>query len=210
MASQPAPTQRSPLTGKQKAGGAIALILAAVYAVEGGYTDHKSDPGGPTNFGVTQQVARQAGYTGDMRDFAKHCVKPGDVCADSIYTERYIRAPGYMPLVEIAPAVAQELVDTAVNMGPPRPNRWFQQSLNELSGLPPLAVDGKIGPATIARYQSLANAYGKAPTCRAVLARLDAKQAAEYARLVRVNPRLKVFYKGWTRHRIGNVDPTTC
>ena len=37
---------------------AIALILSAVFAVEGGYVDNPKDPGGATNHGVTERVAR--------------------------------------------------------------------------------------------------------------------------------------------------------
>ena len=36
---------------------------------EGGYSNHSADPGGATNWGVTQDVARANGYPGDMRDF---------------------------------------------------------------------------------------------------------------------------------------------
>ena len=67
---------RPPARGKLKKGGAItsaiALILTAIYSVEGGFVDDKADRGGPTKYGVTQQVAREAGYRGNMRDFLKH------------------------------------------------------------------------------------------------------------------------------------------
>lgn len=35
--------------------------------VEGGYSDHPSDRGGKTMFGITEAVARSYGYSGDMR-----------------------------------------------------------------------------------------------------------------------------------------------
>lgn len=202
-----------PLSGAQKGGIAvtIAAILASVYVVEGGFVDHPNDPGGATNFGVTQEVARQAGYTGDMRDFPKHCpgVAPKEVCADNIYVSRYIEAPGFMPLVAIEPAIAEELIDTAVNMGPPRPSRWFQQSINEAGGYR-LTVDGKVGKATVGAYVALQGKLGSRSACISILNRLDAKQVAEYQRLVAVNPKLRVFLKGWTRHRIGNVHRARC
>lgn len=188
---------------------AVATILGAVYANEGDYVNNRNDPGGPTRFGVTQAVARDAGYRGDMRYFPKHCTGPATVCADDIYLKRYIVGPGYMPIVEAEPAVGGELVDSAVNFGPTRPSSWYQQAMNELGGAR-LAVDGRIGPASVRAYRSLQVKFGKIPACIATLNRLDKKQKAEYDRLVRVNPRLKEFHRGWVAHRIGNIDRKMC
>ena len=38
---------------------------------EGGYSDHPSDPGGKTQFGITEAVARAHGFTGDMRTLTR-------------------------------------------------------------------------------------------------------------------------------------------
>ena len=46
---------------------AVAAMLASLYADEGGYVNHPSDPGGETNHGVTIGRAREAGYRGPMR-----------------------------------------------------------------------------------------------------------------------------------------------
>lgn len=182
---------------------AVALILAHVYANEGGYVNDPKDPGGETNLGVTKAVARQNGYTGRMIDLQKHCSGTVEVCADNIYFDKYIVKPGYAPMVIIAPAVADELVDTAVNMGPPRPSRWFQEAL----GVP---ADGKVGQVTITAYLKLEQRVGKVPACVQVLDTLDAKQKAEYLRLIAANPSLARFKNGWLKNRIGNVDRREC
>lgn len=200
--------------GKQKAaaGGLLALALAgiigAVYSDEGGFVNNPRDPGGATNYGVTEIVAREEGFRGNMRDFPMHCSATAQVCADAIYIRNYIERPGYMPLVSIEPAIADEMVNTAVNMGGPRPSRWFQESLNELGV--PVIVDGKIGPASIAGYRVLQRTDGKVAACVQMLDKLDWKQQAEYGRLVARNPKLRVFYKGWITHRIGNVNRRDC
>lgn len=201
--------QGRPLGGKK--GGisaAIALIIAAVFAVEGGFVHHKSDPGGATNHGVTERVARQHGYRGDMRALKRRCEVAGEICAESIYLKDYIERPGYLPLVEIDPVVAEEVIDTAVNMGPVRPSRFFQRAVNDVCRTR-LRADGRIGPLTVKAWRDCRRNLGP-PACRAMLARLDAQQEAEYDRLVRVNPRLRVFRRGWQNHRIGNVDPRRC
>lgn len=194
--------------GTAGAAAIIAGILGAIYADEGGYVNHPNDPGGATKYGVTEMVARRAGYRGDMRHFPMHCSASAKICADQIYVRDYIERPGFMPMVAIEPAVADELVNTTVNMGAPRPSRWFQQSLNDLGGR--VAVDGKIGPASIGAYKSVQVRFGKVAACVAMLDRLDARQRAEYDRLVARNPKLKVFHRGWVNHRIGNVDRRDC
>lgn len=201
------PTPRQ--TGRRTAtAAAVAAILAAVFAVEGGYVNDPRDPGGATNHGVTERVARQHGYTGDMRDFARDCLVEGQVCAESVYRKDYIERPGFMPLVEIDAAVAEEVIDTAVNMGPTRPSRWFQRSVN-LTCNTSLTVDGKIGPATVAAWRDCHTNLG-ARACVAMLNSLDGQQEVEYDRLVRVNPALRAFRRGWQNHRINNVPRARC
>lgn len=187
---------------KKAAAASIAAILAGIFAVEGGYVNDPRDPGGETNMGITKRVAMEHGYTGPMRSLPKG--KAGE-----IYIASYIDAPGYRPMIAIEPVVAEELVDTAVNMGPARPSRWFQDGLNRL-GEAHLSVDGRVGPATIAAYQSFQQRAGRITACTAMLDWLDAQQAREYGRMVRVNPGLKVYYKGWMAARIGNADRTKC
>lgn len=188
-----------------KQGGLAASVIAmiaGVIAVEGGYVNHPADPGGETNMGVTKAVAVAHNYTGPMKAL------PREV-AESIYYRTYLVAPGYAPLVEIDAAVTEELFDTTVNMGPGRPSRWFQQTINELCHTK-LAADGRVGPATIAAYKACQPRKGAAILCRLTLRSLDQKQAAEYGRLVRINPKLQAFHRGWLAHRIGNVDRAKC
>lgn len=180
----------------------LTAILTAVFAVEGGYIDHKSDPGGATNHGITETVARSKGYRGSMRDLPKWMAE------DWLVTD-YIVKPGFMPMVVMDPPVAEELVDSAVNFGPARPSKWFQRSLNELGDIK-IPVDGKVGPRTIAAYRHYLLKAGRVAACVTMLDQLDARQRAEYDRLVRVNPRLKVFYRGWINKRVGNVDRRRC
>lgn len=192
------------------AGLALAGILGAVYAHEGGYVNDPADPGGETNYGVTAKTARAHGYKGDMRLFPKHCVGGVKVCADAVYIKSYVKpmtGGEEMPLITIDPAVSNELANTAVNMGLLRPSRWFQASLRDFGY--PVAVDGKIGPQTIfyaLKYRQATGWQG----CQFMLDSLDAKQRAEYDRIVRVRPASRKFYKGWIRLRINNVNRAEC
>lgn len=178
---------------------AALQIIEPTIAIEGGHVNHPNDPGGETNKGITKKVAVAHGYTGPMKTL------PHDV-AVSIYYQSYLVEPGYVPLISLDPAVTTELFDTTVNMGPARPGRFFQQSLNEICPALKLKVDGKVGPASVAGFARCQRTL----LCQAMLPRLDAKQLAEYDRLVRANAKLKVFYRGWVNHRIGNVSLEKC
>lgn len=194
------------MTTKQKGGmtgGVVALILASVFAAEGGYVDNPKDPGGKTNMGITENVARANGYEGNMRALPKEL-------ASSIYFKDYIQKPGYEPFLEIQPAIAEELVDTGVNTGPARPSRWLQISLNSLNrdgkDYPSLTVDGKVGTGTINAYKSLERVRGKIKACEMTLKLLDAHQAVYYVSLTN----LKTFTPGWVDNRVGNVPLSHC
>lgn len=186
----------------KKIGAVAAAIIAGTIAVEGGYVNNKADPGGETNLGITKRVAVQSGYNGPMRTL------PREV-AENIYYEQYMVAPGYEPLIDRDAAVTEELFDTTVNMGAQRPSRWFQQSINSLCAMS-LAPDGHVGAGTIAAYSSCQVRLGSTRLCLAMLDSLDGKQRAEYERLVRVNPKLRIFLRGWIANRIGNVDRRKC
>lgn len=182
--------------------GTAALIIAAVLNVEGGYVNNPKDPGGETNHGITKDVARDHGYTGDMKALTKSM-------AEEIYYQDYIVKPGFTKMVEIQPAVAHKLVDAGVNTGTVRPSRWFQQSLNDLSrngvDYPQISVDGKVGSATISAYQSLEQKRGKIKACELTIKMLDGYQSTYYTSL-----NMPTFTVGWIDNRIGNVPLSWC
>lgn len=197
---------------KRGAGGATALaaILGMIYMNEGGYVNNKADRGGPTRYGVTLQVARESGYLGDMRDFPQHCYGRMTVCADTIYTRKYIYRPGFGPWLEMDPAIAAEVVDTGVNMGPAIAGAFLQRALNDSCSVSRLTVDGKVGTRTTNTYLTCQQAMGPNLLCRAMLTRLDALQEARYRLIAQRNPSQKVFLRGWLAHRINNVPREAC
>lgn len=186
--------------------GVISLILAATMGLEGGYVNNRADPGGATNHGVTQAVARENGYAGDMRALTV-------AQASDIAKSQYIDKPGFEPIIERSPAVGQEMFDTGYNAGPPRVAKWFQESLNHLNNrgrdYPEIAEDGKLGPSTYAAFDALLRQRGVAG-CRVMVKMLDAKQAQHYMKLFGKNSQFEAFAFGWFNDRIGNVDLARC
>jgi lysozyme family protein len=108
---------------------AFALLLDH----EGDFSDHAADPGGKTRFGITEAVARQAGYTGDMRAL------PVDL-AKRIYLDSYWRP---VRADDLPPGVRYIVFDGAVNSGPAQSALWLQRALG-------VTADGVIGPKTLA------------------------------------------------------------
>lgn len=188
-------------------GGAVALILSAIVAVEGGFVDNPNDPGGKTKNGVTEKVARADGYTGPMQEL------PEDR-ALKILSTNYLEKPGLLPLVERSPALAKETADQVVNFGPHRPSCYFQRALNALNDrgriYRNIKVDCRIGPATIAAWDALAAKRGTGDACRVMVKLMDAQQGVEYLRLSEVNAKLQTFTYGWARTRLGNVPLAEC
>lgn len=182
---------------------AVAAIVAAVFAVEGGYVNNPADPGGATNHGVTERVARSHGYKGDMQDLPREF-------ADWVYRADYIDKPGFAPVIQLSPAVGHKVVDAGVNAGPTRAARWYQQALSDLSragqDYPRPAVDGRIGPATLAAYQALQRKRGPVKACELTIKLIDAQQAHHYTRALA----MPAFVVGWVDHRIGNVPLARC
>ena len=125
---------------------------------EGGYVNHLADRGGPTNYGITQAVARAHGYGGAMRDLPPHE-------AAAIYTRLYWLRPGFDAVAERSTAIAAELFDTDVNMGPAVAATFLQRALTALNrngaDYPDLTPDGRVGPTTLAALDAFLRSRGR-------------------------------------------------
>ena len=88
---------------------------------EGDYVNNPKDKGGPTRWGITEQVARAYGYTGDMR------VLPLET-AVAIYRKRYLIEPGFDKILAMSASVGELLFDTGINMGHVNGHRRFRKS----------------------------------------------------------------------------------
>ncbi len=104
-----------------------------VIQYEGGYSAHPMDPGGATNYGITIAVARENGYTGDMRDLSLETAK-------TIYRKRYWDA---IKADSLPFDLRFHVFDAAVNSGITQAVRWLQRAVN-------VGADGIVGPITIA------------------------------------------------------------
>lgn len=178
----------------------IDQLLDDLIAREGGYTNNPADRGGPTNFGVTEQVARAYGYGGAMQSLPKATAK-------SIYKDRYWSRPGFAQVSAIGFAhLAGELFDTGVNMGPKVAATFLQRALNVLnrgaSDYPDITADGDLGPMSLHALNAFRQKRG-AMAETVLLRATDALQAARYIEIAERNPSQETFAYGWIANRIG-------
>lgn len=137
---------------------------------EGGFSDHPADPGGKTRFGITEAVAREVGYRGDMREL------PLDL-AKRIYKGRYWYA---VRAEELPEAIRYAVFDAAVNSGPRQAILWLQRAVGTKD-------DGVIGPKTLAAVHA------------ADPERLLRQLLAQRLRFMTGLPGWPAFGRGWAR-----------
>lgn len=146
------------------------VAIKHVLLAEGGYSDHRDDKGGKTMYGITEAVARRAGYRGDMAEL------PLDL-AKRIYRAEYwdaVRAD------ELPAGIRHVMFDAAVNSGPGQAIKWLQRAVG-------VADDGVLGPVTLAAVGAL--------SADGVRTRLIAQRLRFMASL----PNWPAFGRGWAR-----------
>lgn len=172
-------------------------LIDAIILREGGYTDHPSDRGGPTNYGITEAVARANGYKGPMIEMPRRI-------AEVIYTNRYIKDPGFHRVAEISELLAEEMIDTGVNMGPAIPTPYLQRLLNLLnqrgSKYADVFVDGRIGPVTLGALKSFI-AYRKEEGITVLIRAMNSLQATRYIDIAEKKESQEDFIYGWLKNR---------
>ena len=172
-------------------------LIEGIIRREGGYSDHPADRGGPTMYGITEAVARANGYLGPMKDLPKEK-------AESIYYHRYIQAPGFYKIEPLSAALAEEMIDTGVNMGPAIPTPFLQRLLNLFNQrgtkYADIFVDGKIGPITLDALQKFLAYRGKEGET-VLLKAMNSLQTCKYIDFAEAKESQEDFIYGWIRNR---------
>jgi lysozyme family protein len=116
---------------------AFETAFSTIAGIEGGFSDRDraADPGGATKYGITERVAREWGYKGEMRDLP---IEIARAIAKAWYWERY-------QCDQFDPRIAFQVFDAAYNGG--YPVKWLQECV----GATP---DGNIGAQTIAAVRA--------------------------------------------------------
>jgi lysozyme family protein len=177
----------------------VDSIIEDVIGREGGYSDHPADRGGKTMWGITESVARANGYHGEMRQMPREVAK-------GIYLRRYVTGPGFGGVMSVSEKIAEELVDTGVNMGPAVASLYLQRALNALNNngkiYNDIIEDGDVGTATLNALRAYLRAR-KGPEGEAVMLKaLNCLQGARYIELATKRTANQAFLFGWLRTRV--------
>jgi lysozyme family protein len=146
---------------------------------EGGYSNHPSDPGGPTNFGITIH---------DYRKYVKPDATAADVRAMTVAQAKAIYRGKYWNVMrcdELPAGIDYCLFDYAVNSGTGRAPKVLQRVLGA-------AVTGRMDDATVRLSHTRAAETLIAAVC---------DERLQFLQNLRTWP---VFGKGWGR-RVGEV-----
>lgn len=141
---------------------------------EGGFSDHKEDPGGPTNLGITlanfRLYVKPNGTVADLKKLTKEQ-------AATCYRRQYWDAVAGS---ELPDGIDLCVFDFAVNSGPSRAAKYLQSVV----GAP---QDGRVGPATLAAVRAKMLATVIHDLCDKRMAFLKGLKT------------WKTFGKGWSR-----------
>jgi lysozyme family protein len=166
-------------------------IIEDIIDREGGYVNHPSDKGGPTNYGITKFVL--AAWRGkrpeDLTERDMMLLSPGE--ASDIYREMYIHRPGLGRIPD--DKLRSFLVDTGVNHGPKRAIKMLQRALK-------IPDDGVIGPKTMLAL------FSAEPT--KLFADVVAERAVAYGKILTADPSQSVFAHGWMNRLAGFIRQT--
>lgn len=170
---------------------------------EGGLSDHPSDPGGITNFGISIVFLQRIANTQEGRDFLDRIGVVLPVTAGAIRSLTADQARSVMKwefwvksrLEELPPLIGICLYDLGVNAGMGRSAIVLQEAINEVSGAHVIAsYAGNVGPLTRRYARELSDAGRQ---LELALADMDRREAW-YSRLVGQKPSLTAFSKGWS------------
>jgi lysozyme family protein len=149
---------------------AVNLVLSQ----EGGYSNNPSDPGGATNFGISQRSYPDLDIANLTQDEAK-----------SIYKRDFWDSQNYQNIN--GKDLSAKIFSLAVNMGPSRANLLMQQALRAVGQN--VQQDGVLGPLTLGAISSVDPGN--------LLAALKSEAAGYYRMLVAKNSQRKQFLNGW-------------
>ncbi len=182
---------------KMKANNLKEKIIGKIIEIEGGYSNNSKDRGGRTKYGITSKTAYANGYIGDIKHlpYSK---------AYKIYSKKYWDINMLDDIAYLSIAIAEEVADTGVNMGPSTAGKFLQRSLNVLNRggelFDDVHVDGKIGLRTVSALRDFLKIRGEDGE-KVLLRMLNALQTNRYILIAEEDESQEEYLYGWVLNR---------
>ena len=164
-----------------------------VIGFEGGYVNDKDDKGGETNYGITTATLESAKAKGWIpSNISIRNLKLSH--AKTIYKNGYWNA---IKADDLPYPLDLIMFDMAVNHGVNTAIKLLQKTLNSMLDFD-LAVDGIIGPKTMAAVEKLTNTGHLRCLCAYILL----NRVELYTSIIQGNKTQEKFFKGWITNRV--------
>lgn len=164
-----------------------------LHDIELGFVDDADDEGGPTNYGVTQRLARKYGYTGEMGQLPIEQAR-------SIAKREFWDSMGLDSVSWLSEPIAWELLEAGYHLGPRHAAAFLQRALNAF-GDGSLVVDGDIGAKTLKALTEYIRRRGPHGV-QCLLRALNSQQCVAYLERVELKPKKRKFIFGWVSKRV--------
>ena len=169
-----------------------------VVLIEGGYSNNPLDSGGKTKWGITEAVARDFGYQGEMRDLPL-------TAARDIYKKEYWDRLKLDSVDPISTLIAREMFEVGVNAGTTVAAIILQRCLNtfnrDQSDYMDIEVDGRMGRATIIALTAFKRFRGE-EGIQVLWKAMNCLQGSYYVQLAEKRHKDEAFVYGWLKNRV--------
>lgn len=165
-----------------------------ILEIEGGYSDHPSDKGGKTNYGITEATLSAAYRAGIV---SHNNIK--DLTVEEAKTIYKVNYWDKCKCDDLPKPLDLYVFDTAVNCGVGTSAKFLQEVINKVVGANTLAVDGIVGAMTIGAVEGWLSRYKADCTfpvfflCNLFMDR----RLQYYSNIVAKNGSQIVFLRGW-------------
>lgn len=164
---------------------------------EGGFANNPKDSGGPTNFGISERVARANGYTGDMLSLPRELAR-------AIAKAQYWDLLRLDEIAALSVPIAKELFDSGFLCGQATVAQWLQRCLNVgnrgTRDYQDIRADGLIGALTVDALGFFLKRSRDSE--RVLLNALNGLQSAHFTTLAERREKDEEFWFGWQLNRV--------
>lgn len=198
------PTIPTPTPAPRLLRGDLEASLRVIFmdSIEGGYSNHPEDPGGPTNHGLSLRAVSLLDHDRRLTPYLKDILDvddDGDVDINDVrlwtqgHTVAFYRQEYWDKIrgSELPAQIAMLTFDSAVNEGVPTAIPHLQRTLG-------VKVDGIVGPDTLAAADSATRLLLANGSHRELLAEMTSRRLQRYRSLARAD----TFFRGWARRSV--------